>query len=349
MNPPSRGIIKTMNEAALEIGTIDWIVTIALIIGLLGLDLILAAARPHAVGFKEAAGWSIFYIAVAIVFGLVFAAQVGREFGGQYFAGYIVEKSLSVDNLFVFVIIMTTFAVPEPHQHKVLTFGIITALVMRAIFIVIGAALLKLLSFMFLIFGLLLIFTAIQLFRHRNEDPSVEDNGLVRLTRRVLPVTSEYVGGKMFGRVDGRRVATPLFIALVAIGSSDLLFALDSIPAVFGVTEEAYIVFVANAFALLGLRALYFLVKGLLDRLVYLSTGLALILAFIGAKLVLHYGHTLNDRVPEIHTNVSLAVVLMVLALTIVASLIKVRRDPTARAHPGSLRAHDKDTANGNA
>jgi tellurite resistance protein TerC len=170
---------------------------------------------------------------------------------------------------------------------------------------------------------------------------------LVKLTRRVLPVTGEYVGGKLFTRVGGRRVATPLFIVLVAIGSSDLLFALDSIPAVFGVTEEAYIVFVANAFALLGLRALYFLVKGLLDRLVYLSAGLALILAFIGAKLVLHYGHTLDDRVPEIHTNVSLVVILVVLVVTTVASLIKVRRDPSLRAHPGSLRGH-VDAANGN-
>ncbi|SDY95625.1 tellurite resistance protein TerC [Micromonospora pattaloongensis] len=330
-------------SATLEITTTGWVVTIGLIVGLLALDLILAAIRPHAVGFKEAVTWSIFYVAVAIVFGLVFAAQVGGEYGSQYFAGYIVEKSLSVDNLFVFVIIMTTFAVPEEHQHKVLTFGIITALIMRAIFIVIGAALLQLFTFMFLIFGLLLIFTAIQLFRHRDENPSVEDNGLVKLTRRVLPLTDQYVGGKLFARIDGRRMATPLFVALIAIGSSDLLFALDSIPAVFGVTEEAYIVFVANAFALLGLRALYFLVKGLLDRLVYLSTGLALILAFIGVKLVLHYGHTLSDRVPVIHTNVSLVVILVVLAVTTIASLIKVRRDPAARAHPGSLRAHDED------
>ncbi|MEV1290266.1 TerC/Alx family metal homeostasis membrane protein [Micromonospora sp. NPDC049679] len=337
------GIINSMNGTGLEISTTGWLVTIGLIVGLLALDLALAAARPHAVGFKEAVAWSVFYIAVAIVFGLVFAAQAGGEFGTQYFAGYIVEKSLSVDNLFVFVIIMTTFAVPEAYQHKALTFGIITALVMRAIFIAVGAALLKLFSFMFLIFGLLLIFTAIQLFRHRNEDPSVEDNALVKLTRRVIPVTTEYVGGKLFTRANGRRLATPLFIVLVAIGSSDLLFALDSIPAVFGVTEEAYIVFVANAFALLGLRALYFLVKGLLDRLVYLSAGLALILAFIGAKLVLHYGHTLNDRVPEIHTNVSLVVILVVLVVTTVASLIKVRRDPSLRAHPGSLRGHDND------
>jgi tellurite resistance protein TerC len=329
----------------LGISTTVWLVTIVLIVGLLALDLALAAARPHAVGFGEAVAWSVFYVAVAIVFGLVFGARYGSDYGTQYFAGYIVEKSLSVDNLFVFVIIMSTFAVPERYQHKALTFGIITALLMRAVFIALGAALLALFSFMFLVFGVLLIWTAVQLFRHRDEDPDIEDNALVRATRRVLPVTSDYVDGKLVARVDGRRSATPLFIVLVAIGSTDLLFALDSIPAVFGVTEEPYIVFVANAFALLGLRALFFLVKGLLDRLVYLSTGLSLILAFIGVKLILHYAHTLDDRVPEIQTTVSLGVIVVVLVLTTVASLVKVRRDPSARAHAGSLRHHENHTA----
>src|SRR4051794_4766410 len=231
----------------------------------------------------------------------------GGDSGTQYFAGYIVEKSLSVDNLFVFVIIMTTFAVPEEHQHKVLTFGIVLALIMRAIFIALGATLLSLFSFMFLLFGLLLVYTAVQMFRHRNEDPDVEDNAVIRTARRVLPITDDYVGGRIVARVDGRRMLTPLFIVLIAIGSIDLLFALDSIPAVFGVTEEAYIVFAANAFALLGLRALFFLVKGLLDRLVYLSMGLSIILAFIGAKLILHWAHVdLDDRIPEISTPVSL-------------------------------------------
>jgi tellurite resistance protein TerC len=317
-----------------------WVVTVGLVVGLLALDLVLAAARPHAVGFKEAVAWSVFYIAVAVVFGLVLTAQAGSDFGTQYFAGYIVEKSLSVDNLFVFVIIMTTFAVPEEHQHKVLTFGIIMALLLRAVFIALGATLLSLFSFMFLVFGLLLIYTAVQLYRHRDEDPDVEDNGLVRLTQRVLPVSTEYDGGRLFSKVDGRRVVTPLFVVLVAIGGTDILFALDSIPAVFGVTEEPYIVFAANAFALLGLRALYFLVKGLLDRLVYLSTGLAVILAFIGVKLVLHWGHTVNDSVPEISTNVSLVVIVVVLTVTTVLSLLKVRRDPDAVAHAGSLRGH---------
>ena len=327
-------------RAVLEVSFFAWAVTIGLVVGLLVLDLALATLRPHAVVFREASAWSIFYIAVAIAFGVVFTLQAGGEYGTQYFAGYIVEKSLSVDNLFVFVIIMTTFAVPEEHQHKVLTFGIVIALILRAIFIALGAALISLFSFMFLIFGLLLIWTAVQLFRHRNEDPDIEDNGLVRLTRRVLPVSDSYIEGKILTRVEGRRVVTPLFIVLIAIGSTDLLFALDSIPAVFGVTEEPYIVFAANAFALLGLRALYFLVKGLLDRLVYLSVGLSIILAFIGVKLILHWAHGLSDAVPEIQTPVSLAFILVVLVITTVASVVKVRRDPTAVAHAGSLRGH---------
>ncbi|MGY1691938.1 TerC family protein [Geodermatophilus sp. SYSU D01105] len=324
----------------LEISGLTWALTIGLIVGLLAVDLVLAAVRPHRVGFGEATAWSVFYVLVAVAFGVWFATRYGGDAGTEYFAGYIVEKSLSVDNLFVFVIIMTTFSVPEEHQHKVLTFGIVLALVMRAVFIALGATLLSLFSFMFLVFGLLLVYTAVQLFRHRDEDPDVEDNAVVKAARRFLPVTDDYVGGRLTTRVDGRRVFTPLIVVLVAIGSVDLLFALDSIPAVFGVTDEPYVVFVANAFALLGLRALFFLVKGLLDRLVYLSTGLALILAFIGVKLILHWAHVdIDERVPEIPTPLSLVVIGVVLAVVTVASLLKTRRDPTAKAHPGSLRA----------
>ncbi|MBB2989706.1 tellurite resistance protein TerC [Mycolicibacterium iranicum] len=324
----------------LEISPLTWGVTIGVIIALLAVDLILAALRPHKVGFREATAWSVFYIAVAVGFGVWFAMTYGGDFGTQYFAGYIVEKSLSVDNLFVFVIIMTTFAVPEEHQHKVLTFGIILALIMRAIFIAVGATLLSLFSFMFLIFGALLIYTAIQLFRHRDEDPDVENNIMIRATRKVLPISDDYDGGKLLTRREGRRMATPLLAVLIAIGSVDLLFALDSIPAVFGVTSEPYIVFTANAFALLGLRALFFLVKGLLDRLVYLSTGLSIILAFIGVKLILHWGHVdINPNIPEINTYVSLVVIIGILAVVTIASLIKTRNDPSAKAHPGSLRA----------
>jgi tellurite resistance protein TerC len=328
----------------LDVTTTAWMATIGLVIALLAIDLGLALARPHAVGFREATIWSIFYIAVAIAFGIVFGSIAGWDFGGEYFAGYIVEKSLSVDNLFVFVVIISTFAVPAEHQQKVLIIGIVLALILRAIFIALGAALLSLFSFMFLLFGLLLVGTAIQLFRHRDQDPSVEDNALVNFAQRRLPVTEEYEGGKVVVRRDGRRMVTPLFLVLLAIGSTDLLFALDSIPAVFGVTEEPFIVFAANAFALLGLRALFFLVTGLLDRLVYLSTGLSLILAFIGVKLMLHWGHEdLDESVPEITTGQSLVFIAIVLTVTTVASLIKARRDPEARAHAGSLRDHSHE------
>jgi tellurite resistance protein TerC len=324
----------------LEVTTLAWAVTLAAIALLFAVDLLLSGLRPHAVGFREAVAQSLFYIAVAVVFGVVVGVVAGWRFGAEYFAGYIVEKSLSVDNLFVFVVIMTTFAVPAERQQRVLTIGILLALLLRGVFIALGAALLTAFSFMFLIFGLVLLATAVQLFRHRDEDPSIEDNALVNVSRRVLPLTDEYHGGRLVTRVDGRRVMTPLFLVLVAIGSTDVLFALDSIPAVFGVTQEPFLVFTTNAFALLGLRALYFLVSGLLDRLVYLSTGLAVILGFIGVKLVLHFLHTEIEAVPEISTSTSLIVIVGVLAVTTAASVIKVRLDPTARAHAGSLRHH---------
>jgi TerC family integral membrane protein len=327
----------------LNVTAAGWAATIGLVVALLTIDLLVSGRRPHAVGFREALGWSLFYIAVALAFGVVFGLMAGWGFGAQYFAGYVVEKSLSVDNLFVFVVIMTTFAVPAEHQQKVLTIGIVLALVLRGIFIALGAALLAAFSFMFLVFGLLLVATAIQLFRHRDQDPSVEDNVLVAIARRRLPFTDRYHDGRLVTRVNGRRMLTPLFVVLLAIGTSDILFALDSIPAIFGISREGFVVFAANAFALLGLRALFFLVSGLLDRLVYLSVGLSLILAFIGVKLGLHWAHGLSDAVPEIATSTSLAVIVVILAVTTVASLLRTRRDPAARAHAGSLRRHPRD------
>jgi tellurite resistance protein TerC len=329
----------------LDVTTLAWAATAAGIAALFAVDLLVAGRRAHVVGFREAVGWSLFYIGAAVAFGLLFGTLAGWRFGAEYFAGYIVEKSLSVDNLFVFVILLSAFAVPAEHQQRVLTFGILAALVLRGIFIALGAALLSLFSFMFLVFGLLLVFTAVQLFRHRDQDPSVEDNVLVTAARRILPLTDRYDGGRLVTREQGRRVLTPLFLVLIAIGSTDVMFALDSIPAVFGVTREAYIVFTANAFALLGLRALYFLVSGLLDRLVYLSTGLSLILAFIGVKLVLHYLHDVDDAFPEVSIGLSLAVIVTVLAVTTVASVFKARRDPGARAHAGSLRDREPEPA----
>jgi tellurite resistance protein TerC len=323
----------------LDVTLAGWAATLGLIAALFVLDLFVSRpGHEHVVGFREAVIASLFYIGVAIAFGFVFALIAGWEFGAEYFAGYLVERSLSVDNLFVFVVIMSTFAVPAEYQQRVLTFGILAALVLRAIFIALGAALISVFSFMFLIFGLLLVVTAVQLFRHRDQDPEIEDNALVRLTRRVVPVTEEYDNGRMVTRIGGRRVVTPLFLVFIAIGSTDLLFALDSIPAVFGVTEEAFIVFAANAFALMGMRPLYFLVTGLLDRIIYLSTGLSVILGFIGVKLLLHWGHLQNHDIPEIKTGTSLIVIAVILAITVVASLMKSSQDPQARAHAGSLR-----------
>jgi tellurite resistance protein TerC len=327
----------------LHVTAAGWAATLGLIAGLLTLDWLRLGRRPRAVSLGEAARWSLFYIAVAILFGVLFGAVAGWGLGAQYFAGYVVEKSLSVDNLFVFLIIIATFAVPAEHQPKALTIGITIALALRAVFIALGAALLAAFSFMFLIFGLTLIATAAQLYRHRDQDPSLQDNVLIAVARRALPLSDHYDRGKIVTRVDAHRAFTPMFLVLIAIGSTDMLFAFDSIPAVFGVTQHGYIVFAANAFALLGLRALFFLVSGMLDRLVYLSSGLALVLAFIGVKLVLQFAHGQDHSIPEVSTMLSLAVVAAVIAVTVLASLIKVRREPGIRAHAGSLRQHEQE------
>ena len=296
-----------------------WAVTLALIGGLIAFELWQSRRNPHAVGMREAAGWSAFYLIVALLFGVAFVLVAGGDVGAQYFAGYIVERSLSIDNLFVFVIIMSTFAVPAEQQPRLLMSGIVGALALRAVFIALGAAMLDAFSFTYVVFGVALTATAAQLFRHRDEDPSIEGNVVVAAARR--------------------RGLSPALLALLAIATTDVVFALDSIPAVFGITQHAYIVFAANAFALLGLRPLYFLISGLLDRLVYLSTGLAVILAFIGVKLVLHFLHLHDHDVPEISTRLSLGLIAIILAITTIASLLEVRRDPRRRAHAGSLRA----------
>jgi tellurite resistance protein TerC len=326
----------------LEVTTLGWALTIGAIVLFFAIDLIAAELRPHEVGFKEAIVMSILYTLLAVVFGAIFWHYAGHTFGTEFFAGYLVERSLSIDNLFVFAIIMATFAVPPQHQNTALTFGIIAALILRVIFIVAGVALINAFSFMFLLFGLLLLWTAIQLYRHRDEDPEIEDNGLVKVARRFFPVSETYDNGNLTTKADGKRLITPMLLVLLAIGGTDLLFALDSIPAVFGVTQEGYIVFVANAFALLGMRPLYFLVKGLLDRLVYLSTGLAVILGFIAIKLMLHWAHETWEGVPEVSTVMSLAVIVVVLTVATIASVLKVRRDPEARAHAGSVSLRDR-------
>ena len=314
-----------------------WAATLLGIVALVALDFLTVSRNPHEVGFREAAIWSVFYIGVAVAFGIGVWVVAGSTYGTEYFAAYLVEKSLSVDNLFVFVIILSQFAVPAVYHQRVLLVGVALALVFRAVFIAIGAAALATFAFTFVIFGAILIWTGIGLLRHRDDDPNPSDNLVVRQVSKVVPLTEEYDGPRLFTRIDGRRVATPLFLVMVAIGSTDLLFALDSIPATFGVTQEAFLVFTANAFALLGLRALYFLLKGLLDKLVYLSLGLSVILIFIGVKLVLLWGHEVNPSVLHIGTTTSLLVILVILVITAVASAVAVRRDPSRQAHAGTV------------
>ena len=319
----------------MHVTALEWTLTIAVILGLFVFDFFAHVRTPHDPTFKESGTWSAIYITLALVFGGFVAWKWGSTFAGEYYAGFVTEKALSVDNLFIFVIIMSTFAVPRIYQQKVLLIGIVLALVMRGVFIAVGAAAISAFSWVFYLFGAFLVYTAVKLLResgHEVEQEEKRDSRIVALAKRVLPTTDEYNGDKLLTRIDGRRMVTPLLLALLAIGFADLLFALDSIPAIYGLTEQPYIVFTANAFALMGLRQLFFLIGGLLDRLVYLSYGLSAILAFIGVKLVLHALHenTLpfinggeHVKVPEISTPVSLGVILGILIVATVASLIK--------------------------
>jgi len=327
----------------MDVSLLVWSITIGAILLLIIVDLFTVSAKPHEVKFKEAAGWSIFYIGIAIAFGIWVWSQYGSQKGTEYFAAYLVEKSLSVDNLFVFVIILAQFAVPSIYHQRILLIGVILALVLRAIFIAVGAAALAAFSFTFVIFGAILIWTGVGLFKHWDEDPEPGDNKLVKLMRKRIAMVDEYHGTKLFIRQNGKRYATPMFMVMVAIASTDLLFALDSIPATFGVTSETFLVFSANAFALLGLRALYFLVKGLLDRLVYLSLGLSIILMFIGVKLVITYLHEQFDSIPKIETSISLGVIGTILVISTIASLVKTKSDPSAKAHAGRITGSHED------
>ena len=323
----------------MDVSLTTWFVVIGAILALIVVDLLTVSRKPHEVKFKEAAGWSIFYIGVAIAFGVWVWQTAGSQFGTEYFAAYLVEKSLSVDNLFVFIIILAQFAVPSIYHQRVLMFGVLLALVLRGIFIAVGAAALAAFSFTFVIFGAILIWTGVGLFKHWDEDPNPEDNKLVKVMRKRIAMTDEFHGSKTFIKIDGKRLATPMFTVMIAIASTDLLFALDSIPATFGVTQEPFLVFAANAFALLGLRALYFLLKGLLDKLIYLSLGLSIILMFIGVKLILTYLHEVWYEVPKIPTVGSLSVIGLILVVSTVASVLKSKKDPTAIAHAGRITA----------
>jgi tellurite resistance protein TerC len=329
----------------MDVGFLEWATVLGVIAALLALDLLTFSRKPHDVGFREAAWWSVFYISVALLFGLWVFFDAGSVYSTEYFAAYLVEKSLSVDNVFVFAIVLAQFQVPSKYQQRVLLIGVLLALVLRAIFIAIGAAALAYFAFTFVIFGAILIWTGIGLMRHWNKDPDPSENFFVRAVKRVTPFTEEYHGTKLFIRENGKRLATPMFLVMIAIGSTDLLFALDSIPATFGVTQEPFLVFSANAFALLGLRALYFILKGLLDKLIYLSLGLSFILIFIGVKLILLFAHEQWSMVPKIDTGLSLWVIGAILIVAVVASFIKSSSDPSAIAHAGSVRGDKKSKA----
>ncbi len=334
-----------------------WIATIAAIIAMLTIDFVGHVRTPHAPKLKESATWSAVYVVIGLAFGLLILVFWDATHAAQYYAGFITEKSLSIDNLFVFVLIMSSFRVPREFQQKVLLFGIVIALVLRTIFILVGATIIAHFSAVFYLFGAFLLYTAWTQIKGSGHDPDegYQENGFLRLMRRSVPTSKGYIGDRMFAKESGRLVATPMFIVILAIGSADLLFAVDSIPAIFGLTQETYLVFTANAFALLGLRQLFFLIDGLLDKLVYLSYGLGAILAFIGAKLIIHALHTnevpfINggehvDAIPEVSTALSLSVILGILVITTVLSLTVGKRAESQKmgkkaagiAHQGEL------------
>jgi tellurite resistance protein TerC len=317
----------------LNVSSIEWIVTLSVTIAVLLFDVVVIARRPHEPTMRECAIALSVYVGAAVAFGVWIWSFHGGDFGLEFFAGWLTEYSLSVDNLFIFLIIMASFNVPKKYQQEALMVGIILALIFRGIFIALGAVAINEFSWVFYIFGLFLVYTAISLARDTDHDDDA-DNFVVKFARNHLTLTDRWDGLKLWIREDGKRLMTPMFLVIVALGTTDLIFALDSIPAIYGLTQEPYLVFTANVFALMGLRQLYFLLGGLLKRLVYLSYGLAFILLFIGVKLFLHALHEnelpfINGGqhvpVPEIPTLLSLGVIIVTLVVTTVASLYKTR------------------------
>ena len=311
-----------------------WVLTIIGLLAIVAFDLIVIARRNHTVTIKDATRWVLFYVGLAGLFALgLFLFSPGQS-GSEFVAGYITEYSLSVDNLFVFVIIMARFAVPSLAQDKVLYIGIVVSMLLRAIFILAGAAAISAASWVFYIFGAFLVYTAVRLaIEGENEESDFQENVVIRAMRRILPLQHDYDGAKLVTRTDGRRMLTPLVIVISAIGMANVIFALDSIPAIFGLTQDAYIVLTANAFALMGLRQLYFLIGGLLERIVYLNVGLSVILAFIGVKLIIEalHGSHIDDigaiHLPDIGILTSLGFIIGTLFVTTVVSLLKTARD----------------------
>ena len=326
----------------MDVTTTEWLITVGVTIAVLLFDIVIVARRPHEPTLKECAIALSFYVGSALLFGLWILSFHGHDHGIEFYTGWLVEYSLSIDNLFLFIIIMASLNVPRKYQQEALMVGIILALIFRAIFIALGKVAIDNFSWVFYAFGALLIYTAYSMVKshRRHDDETRKENRLVTLSRKHLNATDEYHGLKLYIKRDGARTITPMFIVILALGSTDIMFALDSIPAIYGITQEPYLVFTANVFALMGLRQLYFLLGDLLQKLVYLSLGLSFILAFIGVKLVLHALHKnelpfINDGnhlpVPEINSLMSLSVVIVTLAVTAIASLAKSRSQVGAR------------------
>ena len=331
-----------------------WLITSAVILGFFIFDFVSHVRTPHEPTMKESGGWALFYMSMAAIFGGLVWWLWDSEHALQFFTGYVTELSLSVDNLFVFALIMGSFKIPRAYQQKVLLIGIVMALVFRLIFILLGAVIISAWAWVFYLFATFLIYTAIKLVYDEvtdQEDPDPNDMFVVKTLRKVIPVTKSYHSDRLVSVTEtGKKAVTPLFVALLSIGFIDVMFAFDSIPAIFGITQESFLVFTANAFALLGLRQLYFLLNGLLDKLVYLPYGLAIILGFIGVKLLLHALHENNLpfinggeglNVPEVGTVASLLVIVGTLAVTAIASLMKDRADVKAgRRDPEEGKYH---------
>jgi tellurite resistance protein TerC len=318
-----------------------WILTIGLTTAVLLVDVVIIGRRPHVPSMAEAARYLAMYVILAVLFGLGVWHFSGAEYAAQYYAGWLTEYSLSVDNLFVFLIIMAKFGVPEKLQQSALMVGIVIALILRGAFIAVGAAAINEFSWIFYVFGAFLIVTAVNLAREGDsDDDEFEQHRVLKWIETRFPATDQWQGAKLFIKENGSRIITPMFVVVLALGTTDLLFALDSIPAIFGLTQQAFLVLTANIFALMGLRQLYFLIGGLLKRLVYLGIGLAILLAFIGVKLILHAAHVnrlpfINGGktvlgAPEISIGQSLAVIVAILAITTIASLLKTRKDNSA-------------------
>jgi tellurite resistance protein TerC len=322
-----------------DVPTWVWWTTIVVTMAILLFDVVIVGRRPHEPSMKEVSTYLAIYIGLAVIFGIGVWVLAGHQFGTEFFAGWLTEYSLSVDNLFIFIIIMSKFAVPKEYQQTALMVGIVLALIMRGIFIAVGAAAINNFSWIFYLFGAFLIYTAVKLAKEAaedDEDGDYEENRLIKWAENNLPATKEYHGAKLWIRENGKRLITPMFIVMLALGTTDLLFALDSIPAIYGLTQEPYLVLTANIFALMGLRQLYFLLGGLLTRLIFLGYGLAVLLGFIGVKLVLHAMHENElpfvnggehiEWAPDIPTLLSLGVIVGILAVTTVASLVVSKR-----------------------